>query len=305
MIEKFMLITAKKYWEVILMKEYISISCLPLPTFIEGNQVIFHPGEKHPNRDNLQYFVLMMMTEGRLYIAEDGKNYTVKKGEMFILLPKHHHYSWKAIDTETSYYWLHFYVSGKWLQTNTPVAMQSSIEIPTLHYYTPTLTLHLLKHNRLTQSHRLLQVVKQIFEESADPKKFGFWRAQQLFIDILQEIQVHSHDESKMVELSENIQRYLRDNFSQKITNELLGSTFHFHPNYVSRALKQTIGLTPAEFLVKYRMEEAEKRLLNTGATISEIAEDVGFQNVYYFSTSFKKYTGLAPQKYRRAKKFE
>lgn len=285
------------------MKEYISISCLPLPTFIEGNQVMFNSGDLHPNRTDLQYFVLIVMTKGCLYIAEDGHNYTVKEGELFILQPKHHHYSWKPINQKTSYYWLHFYVSGRWKQASSPLSMHSAIEVPTLHYRTPTLTLHLLKHGKISDFAKTLEIIKLIFEESTDSPNFGFWRSQQLFIDVLQSIQIHSKEESKLSTLSAEIQRYLRDNFTKKITNETLGQIFHFHPNYISRSLKETIGLTPAEFLVQYRMEEAEKRLLNSDLTISEIAESTGFQSVYYFSTSFKKYTGFAPQKYRQLKK--
>ncbi len=51
---------------------------------------------------------------------------------------------------------------------------------------------------------------------------------------------------------------------------------------------------------MQYRMEEAARWLLNTDASIEKIALSVGFQNIYYFSTSFKKYTGIAPTKYRQ-----
>lgn len=285
------------------MKTYLSISCLPAPTFIEGNFMTFKPGDRHPNRDDLPYFILMLVTDGTLYLAEDGVNYTIQAGEQFVLRPQHHHYSWQPIQTATQYYWLHFYVSGQWEQGPDPVSMQPAVTVPTLHYYTPIKTLHLLKHTRYSNSEQLFRIVKQLFEESADSQSFGFWRAQQLFIDLLQEIQVHPKEESKLVALSAKIQRYLRDNYHQKITNETLSKTMHFHPNYISRALKQTIGLTPAEFLSQYRMEEAEKRLVDSDLTISEIAENVGFQNVYYFSTSFKKYSGLSPMAYRQAKK--
>lgn len=243
------------------------------------------------------------MTEGCLYIAEDGNNYSIKKGEMFILQPRHHHYSWKPMDQQTSYYWIHFFVSGEWQQSTSPVSLHSAIEVPTLHYRTPTLTLHLLKHGRVPDFSKTIAATQLIFNESTDNPGFGFWRSQQLFIDVLQSIQVHSLEESKLNTLSAKTQRYLRDNFNRKITNESLGKIFHFHPNYISRALKETIGLTPNEFLIQYRMEEAEKRLLNSDLTISEIAESIGFQSVYYFSTSFKKYTGYAPQKYRRLRK--
>ncbi len=265
----------------------------------------FKRGDRHPNRDDLPYFVLMFMTEGQLFIAEDGVNYTVKAGEMFLLRPRHHHYSWRAIQENTSYYWLHFYVPSKWEQGSSPVSIQPLVAVPTLHYYTPSMTMQLLKHTKLTGLEHLIDIVKQIFEESAQHQRFGFWREQQLFIDVLQDIQVIPQEESKLDALSDKIQRYLREHFNQKITNQTLTEAFHFHANYITRALKETIGLTPAEFLVQYRMEEAEKRLLNSDLTISEIAEAVGFQNVYYFSTSFKKNSGKSPQAYRQAKRIQ
>lgn len=284
------------------MKEYISISCLPLPTFIEGNRVEFKPGDLHPNRTNLKYFVMLFMTKGKCYLAEDGKSFTVLPGEMLILQPQHHHYSWKPMDERTEYYWIHFYVSGSWEQSINLTSLSPQIEVPNLHYKTPILTLHLLKYGKVDNFVEILEYIEKLFAESTKSPSFSFWHSQQLFIDLLQKIQLHSKEESKLNKLSEKVQLYLRDNFNEKITNNELSRIFHFHPNYISRALKKTIGLTPAEFLVRYRMEEAEKRLLNSEMTISEIAESIGFQNVYYFSTSFKKYTGYAPHKYREIK---
>lgn len=279
---------------------YISISCLPLPTFIEGGYATFHAGDHNPNRNNLQYFILMFMVKGKLYISEDDTDYTILPGEMFVLLPMHHHYSWRAISEDTGYYWLHFYVSGRWEQQPTLEPMRSAIKVPTLHHYTPTETLYLAKHTQLRHLSRLEQMTEQIFKNSSATEEYGFWQAQQLFIDVLQEVQVQSQAESAMVQLSARIQRYLRDHFDEKITNTTLSQVFHFHPNYLIRTLKATTGLTPTEFLRQYRMEEASKRLLNTNMLETEIAEAIGFQNIYYFSTVFKQYTGLSPSQYRR-----
>lgn len=280
---------------------YISISCLPLPTFIEGGYVTFHAGDRHPNRHHVQFFILMLMEKGELYIAEDGVNYTVKAGEMFILRPLHHHYSWHVMTEDTAYYWLHFYVTGRWEQQTSLVPMGSVINVPTLHHYTPVETLYLAKHVKMRHPHRLAEMTQQIFKNSEATESYGFWQAQQLFIDVLQEIQVQSQQESAMVQLSDQLQRYLRDHFNEKITSATLSREFHFHPNHLIRTLKATTGLTPTEYLRQYRMEEAEKRLLNTTMSETEIAQDVGFQNIYYFSTVFKQYTGMAPTQYRQS----
>ncbi|MBZ2201809.1 MAG: AraC family transcriptional regulator [Lentilactobacillus hilgardii] len=279
--------------------DYISISCIPLPTFIQGGYAIFDAGETHPNRNDLQYFVLMFMVKGTLFIAEDGHNYTLKQGDVFILLPRHHHYSWKTVEEQTEYYWLHFSVTGKWLQGPTPVEVNSKINIPTLHYFTPSVTLYLKKCQQLTDKDATFKLINRIFKNSALQNNLGFWQAQQQFIDLLQTVQEKIQHESSYTRLAENIERYLRDHFDEKITNTSLGQKFHVHPNSVTLSMKKTFGMTPNAFLTKYRLEEAVKRLLTTSEPINQIATDVGYRNIYYFSSNFKQHYGISPIAYR------
>lgn len=280
--------------------QYLSISCLPLPTYVQSGHVIFNPGERHPNRNNFQFFVMMFMVRGKLYIAEDDQKYTVQPGEMFILQPKHHHYSWKPMDEVTEYYWIHFSVIGDYRQSKEFKQLQSIIQVPSLHYYTPDITLFLNKHVHLTDIKSACSVVKKIFQSSAAQNSVGFWQAQQLFIDLLQQVQSQTPAKSTTTILASQIQRYLRDHFDEKITNEKLGDIFHVHPNSITTSMKKTFGITPNAFLTKYRLEEAVKRLLSTSEQISKIAADVGYQNVYYFSMTFKRCYGLSPLTYRK-----
>ncbi|MFD1126203.1 AraC family transcriptional regulator [Lentilactobacillus raoultii] len=279
--------------------EYISISCIPLPTFIQGGYAIFDAGETHPNRNDLQYFVLMTIVKGRLFIAEDDHRYTLNPGDSFILLPNHHHYSWKPIEERTEYYWLHFSVSGKWVQAAKPVKVSSKINIPTLHYFTPSVTLYLKKLRQITDEAATFKLINRIFKNSALQNNVGFWQAQQQFIDLLQMIQEKPNHESASNQLAENVERFLRDHFDEKITNETLSREFHAHPNSIALSMKKTFGMTPNEFLTKYRLEEAVKRLLTTDDSISQIAVNVGYNNIYYFSAIFKQHYGVSPIAYR------
>lgn len=280
--------------------QYLSISCLPLPTYVQSGYVIFNPGERHPNRNNFQFFVMIFMVRGKLYIAEDDIKYTVVPGEMFILQPKHHHYSWKPMDETTEYYWIHFAVISDYIQSKEPKQLRSIIQVPSLHYYTPDMTLFLKKHTPISDTDALLPIIKKIFQNSAAQNAVGFWQAQQLFIDLLQQVQVQSSAKTSTSILASRVQRYLRDHYDEKITNEDLGKIFHVHPNSVAVSMKKTFGITPNQFLTKYRLEEAVKRLLITSEQITKIAADVGYQNVYYFSMSFKKYYGVSPLTYRK-----
>ena len=74
------------------------------------------------------------------------------------------------------------------------------------------------------------------------------------------------------------------------ITNEL-----NISVSYLSMLLKKMRGVTFNKELIKYRMEKAKELLKLTNEKILVISTMVGYNEVYYFSHSFKKYTGLSP----------
>ncbi|WP_283680273.1 AraC family transcriptional regulator [Lentilactobacillus sp. Marseille-Q4993] len=288
-----------------MIEQYLSIPCLPLPTYVQSGHVVFQPGERHPNRNNFQFFVMMFMVRGELFIAEDDQQYTVKAGEMFTLQPKHHHYSWKPMEETTEYYWVHFAVKSDFIQDREPKQIRSSILVPSLHYYSPDVTLFLKKQDRLDTFDDAVAIIKKIFmnsnKENDNQNVVGFWQAQQLFIDLLQQVQMKAPEESRSGYFASEVQRYLRDHFDERITNEDLARVFHIHPNSIVASMKKTYGITPNLYLTQYRMEEAVKRLLSTDEQVSKIAVEVGYQNIYYFSIVFKKYYNMSPSKYRKS----
>lgn len=56
------------------------------------------------------------------------------------------------------------------------------------------------------------------------------------------------------------------------------------------------------EYVNKLRIDEAKRLLLSTGKTVSEIAGEVGFDNISYFSTVFRKQCGMSPLDWKAAK---
>jgi AraC-like DNA-binding protein len=74
-----------------------------------------------------------------------------------------------------------------------------------------------------------------------------------------------------------------------------LGST-----GFIKR-FKYETGLTPADFFQRIKMEEARRRLTAPKSPITAIAFDLGFSSSQYFSSVFKKYTGITPREYRRS----
>lgn len=62
--------------------------------------------------------------------------------------------------------------------------------------------------------------------------------------------------------------------------------------------LKSYTGKSPQEFIRAVRLERAAV-LLRAGHHVGDVAGEVGYDNAKYFSTSFKKYFGVSPSKYK------
>lgn len=63
---------------------------------------------------------------------------------------------------------------------------------------------------------------------------------------------------------------------------------------------KETVGVSPIEYLTRWRMLLAEKRMTNTTDSISEIARSLGYESASAFTKAFKKTIGCSPRQYSR-----
>ena len=59
------------------------------------------------------------------------------------------------------------------------------------------------------------------------------------------------------------------------------------------------MGYSPLAYQTRLRIERAKDLLRNTSLRVSEIAAQIGYQNPMYFSSTFKKHTGMTPLEYR------
>lgn len=73
-------------------------------------------------------------------------------------------------------------------------------------------------------------------------------------------------------------------------------------PGRFSTLFKNETGSTFTEYLLRTRMERAKELMKNPSRKIYEVAAEAGYDNIPYFSTAFKKYTGCSPSEYRNTK---
>lgn len=96
--------------------------------------------------------------------------------------------------------------------------------------------------------------------------------------------------------------KYIQSNYKTASLREI-AERFHYEPNYLGKYIKWHTGKNYTEIIAGLRMEEAKRLLRNTEASIAEISELTGFRSGVHFTRSFKKYAGLPPSEYRKARK--
>ena len=93
---------------------------------------------------------------------------------------------------------------------------------------------------------------------------------------------------------------YIAINYGQNILLEDMATQAGLSPSHFSRLFKQTIGHSPYQFLMAYRIEQAKKMLDNPNQLMVDVALSCGFSDQAHFSRVFKKIEGLTPKEYRK-----
>jgi two-component system response regulator YesN len=89
-------------------------------------------------------------------------------------------------------------------------------------------------------------------------------------------------------------------NYRENLKLDKLSEIFNYNSAYLGKLFKQATGEHFNTYLDKVRIEQS-KLLLEQGLKVYQVAEKVGYANVDYFHTKFRKYVGTSPSSYRKA----
>lgn len=98
----------------------------------------------------------------------------------------------------------------------------------------------------------------------------------------------------------QRMQDYIEKNKAEEISLSDLARASLFSPWYAYRLFRDCLGLTPAEYVRKYRLTQAARALRDGSVKVIDAAYDAGFSNVDTFTRAFYREFGLNPCDYRR-----
>ncbi len=116
-------------------------------------------------------------------------------------------------------------------------------------------------------------------------------------INVHENDMVHNSKETTLPRIA-SIIRYIEKNHLT-CTQESVAEFFQISPNYVSTLLKKHLGLSYIQLLQEQKLNTSAALLRNTNQPITEIAHEVGYENVSYFYKKFYKKYGCSPKEYR------
>lgn len=92
---------------------------------------------------------------------------------------------------------------------------------------------------------------------------------------------------------------YINQNYPEKMTLPQIAKTAGVSEREATRCFKKCIGQSPMEYLIKYRLNQAKKLLLETDMSITSICQQCGFSDSAYFGKVFRRSYGMTPSEYR------
>ena len=177
-----------------------------------------------------------------------------------------------------------------WIKKDVPLPLESFITINDPHLLS-----------------RIIYLFQRLTREWISPNMFNkVFRARAHFMEMLYLIvlwntskQALNYDKIRKVE---KVTQFILDNYSKKIKLEDLANHIQLSQSYLQVIFKEITGKSPIEYLITVRINKAKEliKLKEGSQTISEIAEQVGFTDPFYFSKRFKKLEGITPSEFQK-----
>ena len=241
----------------------------------------FGPGQ----RDE---YILHFICGGKGIFEVNGKTYHLRGGDFFLICPNTEVHYEADKDQPWDYIWVGF----------------SGIKAAAYLNYAGLDQKHVIGQYSNT-SYMLSYIQQMILARSGNPSNELKRTAalQQILAALIEEYSLFSAETEDSVNTQQNYLdyalAYMDEHLSEQIHINDIANRIGIDRSYLTNIFKRTLGLSPQEYLLQYRMNRACTLLQKPDLKISAIARAVGYENALSFSKIFRKYKGMSPSSYR------
>ncbi len=266
-------------------------------SFASAGRFISHNMQAHPKRI-LNHFVLLLGYSGECKLAQDGREYVLKKGTFQILFPDTLHHGTEPTSIDQSHFWCHFNLPDGFFikETDQPKELEKNglCILPEFSQINNCEKFFVLFSQMIDEA-------EKIYEGNELAKVICDSYTKILLLLLSVQCRENLLNASRKHAATAKLKEWLRIHARDGITARDAANALDYNPDYLTQILKADTGMTLCEYLNDIRLKEAKNLLLNSNRTISEIAYEVGFSDEKYFMKLFKQKENVTPTQYRNA----
>lgn len=234
----------------------------------------------------LQEFQVVYVTRGKgLFASRHKPICEISEGSAFVLFPNEWH-TYRPNETSGwESYWVGFsgcfadeLLAGNQMLKNNPV-LNIGYDEEMVGLYKKILTVSNSERPGYQQllSGIVIHLLAYVFYRERDKN----WKDKEVLAKI---------DKARLI---------IREKIHMPISPEELAASLNMSYTWFRRMFRQYTGLAPAQYIAQLKIQKAKELLTMSNKTVKEIALDLGFESIDYFSTSFRKQSGQTPTQFR------
>jgi AraC-like DNA-binding protein len=250
------------------------------------------PLELHTHRDIVE---ICYLHSGQQTYFVGTEEFDLRGGSLFVTYPNEPHGSDKTPESKGVLYWMLLDVPAceRQLLSLAPaesrLVLDAILDLPARHFPATRNVASILRH------------LMAQFDREGD--RLRPVRLKTLLLSFLLEVleasashSVHCHVSPAIQSVKQTIDREL----DKPLSIRHLARLAHMSESRFKARFKAEIGMPPADYMTRQRIDRAKEFVRQTDMSVTEIAGRLGFCTTQYFATSFKRYTGQTPSDYRR-----
>jgi AraC-like DNA-binding protein len=239
---------------------------------------------------------IMYVKSGGLELEEEGKHYTLKENDFFLINSNNRHGYTTQKNTLIGRFIIKYDEISDILQRDLVAFRCNSVE----------------KRAKIDSKayQELEQLIKDIFIQHYTKKREDYFLLESmqqrllylLVRDYMEEVTSLDHPLSlhQKAQRNQQLVDYIKQNYMNPLSLNELADKFFLSSAYLSKYFKRQFGLNFREYLRVIRLQRAVEAMLQTNKPLLQIAMEVGFPNINSFNHAFRNYYGETPSVYRK-----
>lgn len=284
------------------LKETVAHGDFQFPMNIYSGEFLSNQFNLYLHWHNEMEIIYVKSGFGKVYI--DMNFYDINCGDIIIINKEALHYLYNNTDTALKYEAIIF---------DLRLLQNSFLDYCQVNFINPLIennlkTTHIIKNSSVGYDEILLYVCKII--KSYNDSAFGFQlQIKGLLFNLFYELFNREYIQKPNYELIstnnkilklKNVIKYIYDNYNKPLHINELSKIAGYSEYHFIRFFKSQTGKTCTNFINALRIEKSLDLLINTNLSITEIAFNVGYDDVSYFIKVFKRLTSSTPSNYRK-----